>query len=385
MHSGALSGIKVLDLTRVLAGPWATQNLADLGADVIKVEQPGKGDDTRQWGPPFVSGKGSRSAYFSCANRNKRSYFIDIKSAQGQSIIKALAEQADIVIENFKAGYLSKLGLDYDTLSSINPRLIYCSITGFGQTGPCKDKPGYDLLIQAMCGLMSVNGEPNQEPQKVGVAVTDLFTGLYATIGVLAALNERLSSGLGQYIDLALLDVGVSMMANQASSYLIDGTVPTRMGNAHPSIVPYQTFSTATDPCVVAVGNDAQFQRFCDVLGHPQWADDKKFCTNPERVKHRALLVESIQNIMTTQSRDAWLTALENASVPCAPVNTIEQVFDEPQIKARHMRTTINDESNNIDVVANPLVFSRTPTKYTYAPPKLSDQYSEDDPPQWCT
>lgn len=379
MHKAALAGLKVIDLSRVLAGPWATQTLGDLGAKVIKIERPGSGDDTRSWGPPDFDEESSISAYFSCTNRNKESIAVDLKSDEGVNLVKRLMGEADVVVENYKVGYMASLGLDYASVAPINPGVIYCSITGFGQNGPYKDKPGYDLLIQAMCGLMSVTGSKEREPQKAGVAVTDIFTGLYATTAILAALHERRLSGLGQYIDLALLDVGISIMANQASNFLATGKAPTRMGNAHPNIVPYQSFATADQHCVIAVGNDQQFQRFCDVLSISHIACDKKFESNSSRVKHRKELVDIIQQRLVTQPRDYWLSRLDESGIPCAPVNNIAESLSDPAVTARGLLVDMTAEHGQpLPIVGSPINLSRTPVIYEKAPPALPDSFSEE-------
>lgn len=383
---GALSHIKVLDLSRVLAGPWASQILADLGAEVIKIERPVVGDDTRSWGPPFLKDREGKdtaeSAYFLCTNRGKKSVCIDMKSAQGQETIRQLADQCDVVLENFKVGGAAKFGIDYGALSARNPGLVYCSITGFGQNGPYKDRPGYDFLVQAMGGLMSVTGQPDGAegagPQKVGVALTDIMTGLYATIGILAALTERDRSGLGQFVDLALLDVTAATLANQASNYLVGGMVPTRLGNAHPNIVPYQSFVAADGHLIVAVGNDAQFSRFVEVLGCLELAKDKRFATNQARVKHRDALVPLLQRQMLERGKDEWLAILEKVKVPAGPINSIAEVFAEPQIQAREMQVELSHpHSSKLQVVGNPIKLSRTPVAYEAPPPTLGQHTDE--------
>ena len=385
-----LAGIRVLDLSRVLAGPWASQILGDLGADVVKVERPGSGDDTRAWGPPWLKdadGQPTReSAYFLCTNRNKRSITVDMASPEGQQTLRDLAAQADIVLENFKTGGLQQYGLDYASLNAINPRLIYCSITGFGQSGPYAARPGYDFLIQAMGGLMSITGVPDDEagagPQKVGVALTDILTGLYATIGILAALQERNRSGLGQHIDTALLDVQVATLANQASNYLVGGVVPRRMGNAHPSIVPYQTFPTADSDMILAVGNDGQFARFCQVAGHPEWAQDERFATNPQRVRHRAELIPLLRQTTVMRTTAEWVSALEQADVPCGPVNRLDQVFADPQVQARGIRVDLPHPLGTVSTVASPVRLSATPVQYR-RPPPLVGQHTEEVLRDW--
>jgi crotonobetainyl-CoA:carnitine CoA-transferase CaiB-like acyl-CoA transferase len=378
----ALSHLKVLDLSRVLAGPWASQILADLGAEVIKVENPAGGDDTRGWGPPFLRDEAgeatAESAYFLCTNRGKRSVCIDMKTAAGRAALRELAKDCDVLIENFKVGGAAAYGLDYESLSTLNPGLVYCSITGFGQTGPLSDRPGYDFLVQAMGGLMSITGQPDgaegEGPQKVGVALTDIMTGLYATIGILAALAERERSGQGQHIDLALLDVTAATLANQATNYLVGGLNPTRLGNAHPNIVPYQSFVVADGHLVVAVGNDGQFRRYVGVLGLTELADDPRFATNRDRVHNRDTLVPLLQAEMLKRGKDEWLEALEAAQVPAGPINTVAEVFDQPQIIAREMRVKIPHPDNpELELVGNPIKLSRTPVRYDRPPPTLGE------------
>ncbi len=380
--SGALSGLKVLDLSRVLAGPWASQILADLGAEVIKIERPGAGDDTRGWGPPFMRDADgnitAESAYFLSTNRGKKSVCIDMKSAEGQAALRELARESDVLIENFKVGDAARFGLDYASLAELNPGLVYCSITGFGQTGPLKDRPGYDFLVQAMGGLMSVTGQPDGAegagPQKVGVALTDIMTGLYATIGIQAALAERARSGLGQHVDLALLDVTAATLANQASNYLVGGMNPTRLGNAHPNIVPYQSFVVADGHLIVAVGNDGQFQRFADVLGLPELAADARYATNAARVENRDALVPLLQKAMLERTRDDWLALFEQGGVPAGPINTVADVFAEPQIQSRGMQVNVPHRLNpDLQLVGNPIRLSRTPVAYNAAPPMLGE------------
>lgn len=375
--TGVLSGIRVLDLSRILAGPWATQCLADMGAEVIKVEQPGKGDDTRSWGPPFFGeGEGRTSAYFMCANRGKRSVTVDFTKAEGQALIRRLAEKCDVVVENFKVGGLAKYRLDYASLKAVNPRLVYCSITGFGQTGPYKDRPGYDALIQALGGLMSVTGEPDGTPgggpMKVGVAVTDLFTGLYSTIAILGALRHRDATGQGQHIDMSLLDTQVAVLANQGMNYLVSGREPKRMGTAHPSIVPYQTFASLDGHIMLAIGNDGQFKRFCDAAGMPEIAADSRFGTNPARVEHRAELLPIVAAAIAGKTTDEWTRLLEAANVPGGPINTMARVFDDPQVRARGIAREVTDEGGTaMPTVANPIHFSEAPIAYDTAPPRL--------------
>lgn len=376
---GPLAHIKVLDLSRILAGPWSAQLLGDLGAQVTKVERPGEGDDTRKWGPPFVrnaDGTDGDAAYYHCANRNKELREIDFTTAAGQAEIRELTAAADILIENYKVGGLAKYGLDYASLSALNPRLIYCSITGFGQTGPAKDRPGYDFLIQAQGGLMSITGEKDSAggaPQKVGVAVTDLMAGMYATVGVLAALAHRDRTGEGQHIDLALLDCTVAMLANQSMNYLVGGKIPGRLGNAHPNIVPYQVFATADGFMVLAIGNDAQFRRFAELNGQV-WADDPKFATNAARVRQREILEPLVAAVMATRSTAEWLALLDAHTIPCGPVNNLAQVFADPQVAHRGLRRSFTRaDGTTVPTVANPLNFSQTPVAYAKSPPSLQD------------
>lgn len=384
--SGALSGLKVLDLSRVLAGPWAGQMLADLGADVVKVERPGSGDDTRAWGPPYLKDADGRdtseAAYFLCANRNKRSIAIDFTQSEGQQQVRELAARADVLIENFKVGGLAAYGLDYASLQALNPRLIYCSVTGFGQDGPYARRAGYDFMIQGLGGLMSVTGRADGEqgagPVKVGVALTDVLTGLYASNAILAALAERGRSGLGQHIDLALLDVQVACLANQALNYLTTGQPPRRLGNAHPNIVPYQDFPTADGDFILTVGNDGQFRKFCEVAGHPEWADDPRFVSNAERVAHRAELIPLIRQVTVFRTTAEWVALLEQAGVPCGPINDLAAVFADPQVQARQLKVTLEHPlAGQVDLVANPIRLSRTPAEYRTAPPLLGQHTRE--------
>ncbi|MBO9491362.1 CoA transferase [Endozoicomonas sp. G2_1] len=386
--SGALSDVVVVDLTRILAGPWATQVLADYGATVWKIERPELGDDTRRWGPPFVTTKAKQgglrddtvqqqSAYFLAANRGKRSVTLDIQDHEQRARLIELIAQADILVENYKVGNLAKYGLDYQSLVKVNPRLIYCSITGFGQTGPNAEKPGYDAMIQAMGGLMSITGEAEQsggQPQKVGIAVTDIMTGMYAVSAILAALHYRHQSGVGQHIDLSLFDTQVAMLANQASSYLVSKQVPERLGTAHPSIVPYQAFATADDYLYLAVGNDQQFARCCQVLELSELTADSRYATNAMRVKFRNQLVEQLAKRFIQQPRDYWLARLEEVGVPVAPINNLEHVFELEQVAARELRLTMADRDfGTLDLVANPVKFSLTPNQYQQTPPKLGE------------
>ncbi|HET7787971.1 MAG TPA: CaiB/BaiF CoA-transferase family protein [Myxococcales bacterium] len=330
-----LSHLRVLDLSRVLAGPWASQTLADLGAEVIKVERPGAGDDTRAWGPPWL---GEESAYFLGANRGKKSITVDLSRPEGQEIVRRLAALSDVLLENYKVGALAKYGLSYEALAATNPRLVYCSITGFGQTGPYRDRAGYDFLIQGMGGLMSITGEADGAPMKVGVAITDLLTGMYAATGILAALAGREKTGRGQHLDLALLDVQVAMLANQAESFLVTGRPPGRLGNSHPSIVPYRAFATADGHIVLAAGNDGQFARFCEVAGRPDLARDPRYATNAARVSNRGELEPLLAGILAARRSADWISALEAATVPCGPINDLAQVFSDPQVVHRGMR-----------------------------------------------
>jgi len=380
LRSAPLAGIRVLDLSRVLAGPWCSQMLADLGADVVKVERPVHGDDTRTWGPPYLRDAADRdtgeAAYFLCANRNKRSIAIDLATPAGQAVVKDLARKADVVLENFKPGGLAKYGLDAASLRAIAPRLVYCSISGFGQTGPYANRAGYDFLIQAMGGLMSITGrgqdEPGAGPQKAGVALADILTGLYSTIAIQAALSERSRSGLGQHIDLALFDVQIACLANQASNFLVGGQVPQRMGNAHPNIVPYQDFPTADGDMILAIGNDQQFARFCTVAGHPEWARDVRFSSNPQRVAHRNILIPLLRQTTVTRTTAEWISALESQAVPCGPINAVDQVFADPQAIARGMRIEMpHPQAGSVSLVANPIRFSETPVSYRLPPPTL--------------
>lgn len=373
--AGALSHIKVLDLSRILAGPWAGQMLADFGAEVIKVERPGCGDDTRGWGPPFVKdteGNSTDAAYFHAANRGKHSIAIDMTSPEGQALIKRLAAEVDVVIENYKVGGLKKYGLDYDSLKTVNPGLIYCSVTGFGQDGPYAERAGYDFMIQAMGGLMSVTGDPDGQPMKVGVALVDVMTGLYACNAIQAALLHRNESGIGQHIDMALLDVQVATLANQAMNYLVGGKPPTRLGNAHPNIVPYEAFPTADGHIILAVGNDGQFARFCTLAGAPELADNPAFATNSLRVENRAELTPLVAELMRSHSSDWWLENLGLQGVPCGPINTLDKVFADPQVKHRQMQVELSHPvCGSVPGVASPVKFSHTPIEYNAAPPTL--------------
>jgi crotonobetainyl-CoA:carnitine CoA-transferase CaiB-like acyl-CoA transferase len=384
--SAALAGVRVLDLSRVLAGPWCTQTLGDLGADVLKIERPPGtdhpgGDDTRGWGPPFLRDRGgndsAESAYYLGANRNKRSLAVDLAAPAGQALIRELAQRADVLVENFKVGDMARHGLDHAALSVLNPRLVYCSITGYGQTGPYRDRAGYDYAVQGLGGLMSVTGErddrPGGGPQKVGVAVADLFTGLYASVAILAALRHAEATGVGQQVDMALLDTQVAMLANLGANYLVSGQVPGRLGNAHQNIVPYQSFEVADGHLILAVGNDGQFARFCAVAGHPELATDERFATNPQRVRHRDLLVPILAGWLRERSRDDWLAALEAAKVPCGPINRLDQVFADPQVRARAMVETVPHPLHDaLPLVASPIKLSATPVTTRHPPPRLA-------------
>lgn len=386
---GALTGIQVLDLSRVLAGPWCTQILADLGADVVKVERPGAGDDTRHWGPPFLQDAQGhdtdQASYFTACNRNKRSVTLDIAKPEGQALVRQMAQQADIVVENFKVGGLRQYGLDHESLCALNPRLIYCSITGFGQDGPYAERAGYDLMIQAMSGMMSItgraDGEPGGGPLRVGVALTDLFTGVYASSAILAALHVRNSTGVGQHIDMALLDVGMAILANQAAGFLATGEAPGRQGNTHPSLAPYQDFSTADGSMLLAIGNDGQFTRFCQAAGHPEWAQDARFASNTLRVRHRDELIPAMETVTRTRSTAEWVALLEDKAVPCGPVNTIAQAFDDAQVKARQLRVAqprnAGDGIAQIAGVASPLRLSSNPPVLRRPSPALGQHTDE--------
>jgi crotonobetainyl-CoA:carnitine CoA-transferase CaiB-like acyl-CoA transferase len=384
--AGALSDIRVLDLSRVLAGPWASQTLADLGAEVIKIERPGCGDDTRSWGPPYLkdaAGEDTReAAYFLAANRGKKSVTVNLAAPAGQALIRELAAQSDVFIENYKVGDMARYGLAYEDLERINPRLVYCSITGFGQDGPLADRAGYDFVIQAMGGLMSITGErdelPGGGPQKVGVAVADLMTGVYASVAILAALNHRHQSGVGQYIDMALLDVQVAALANMNMNYLVSGTVPKRQGNAHANIVPYQVFAASDGQMVLAIGNDAQFARFCELAGCGELAADQRFATNAARVRHRENLIPLIQDVLQRRDVGEWTSLLETAGIPCGPINDIAAALNHPQIKHRGLRIDLpHPTAGSVPLVGNPIKLSATPIAYAAAPPLLGQHTRE--------
>ena len=393
VNQGALPHIKVLDLSRVLAGPWCTQMLADLGADVVKVERPGAGDDTRHWGPPFLQdAQGqdtSQATYFTACNRNKRSVAIDMARPEGQALIRQMALQSDVLVENFKVGGLAQYGLDYASLKALNPRLIYCSVTGFGQDGPYAPRAGYDLMIQAMSGMMSITGraddQPGGGPLRVGVALTDLVTGVSACSAILAAIEVRHRTGEGQHIDMALLDVGMAILANQAVGFLNTGAVPQRMGNSHPSLAPYQDFPTADGAMLLAIGNDGQFARFCQAAGHPEWAADARYASNTLRVQHRSALIPAMEAVTRTRSTADWIALLEDKAVPCGAINDIGQAFADAQVQARGLKlnqalapATIDATAiESIASVASPLRLSATPPVLHRAPPMLGEHTDE--------
>jgi len=389
----ALGHLKVLDLSRVLAGPWCTQMLADLGADVIKVERPGAGDDTRHWGPPFLKDADgndtTQATYFTACNRNKRSITIDMAQPEGQALIRQMAAQSDILVENFKVGGLKAYGLDYESLKALNPRLIYCSVTGFGQDGPYAERAGYDLMIQAMTGMMSITGRaddvPGGGPLRVGVALTDLFTGCYATSAILAALEVRNRTGAGQHIDMALLDVGMAILANQAAGFLNTGKVPQRQGNSHPSLAPYQDFPTQDGSMLLAIGNDGQFARFCEAAGKPEWAADPRYASNTLRVKNRETLIPAMEAVTRTRTTADWVALLEDKAVPCGPINHIGQAFDDAQVLARGLKVnqpvapvaSAQSAIKTVATVASPLRLTATPPVLRNAPPMLGEHTDE--------
>jgi crotonobetainyl-CoA:carnitine CoA-transferase CaiB-like acyl-CoA transferase len=386
VNEKSLGHLRVLDLTRILAGPWCTQLLADLGADVIKIERPGAGDDTRTWGPPYLKdGAGAdtgEAAYYLAVNRGKRSVTLDISKPAGQELVRTIARSADIFIENYRVGQLARYGLDYATLAAENPRLIYCSITGFGQTGPYRDRAGYDFIIQGMGGFMSITGErddrPGGGPQKAGVAVSDLMTGMYATVAVLAALAHRERTGNGQYIDLALMDTMVGMLANMSMNYLTTGIAPRRAGNAHQNIVPYQVFAAADGHVVIAVGNDAQYQRFCEIAARPDLAADPRYVRNADRVRNRAELIPILEEIVRAQPMAFWTERLEAAGVPCGPINDIARALADPQVVHRQMQIDIaHPLAGAVPLVANPIKMSATPPAYERHPPRLGEHTDE--------
>ncbi len=379
-----LAGIRIFDLTRILAGPTCTQLLGDLGADVIKVERPGIGDDTRSWGPPYVKdangGDTTESAYYLSANRNKRSITIDLRSAEGVALAKRMIAKCDVLIENFKVGSLAKLGLGYDDLKDEFPALVYCSVTGFGQTGPYAERTGYDFLAQGLGGIMSITGTPGGEPMKVGVGIADVMTGMYASTAILAALRHRDATGEGQHIDTCLLDTQVSWLINEGTNYLVSGKIPTRLGNEHPNIVPYKVFATSDGYVILAVGNDRQFQDWCRCAGADDLAGDPDFATNPLRIVNRRRLYEAMPAYMESKTTEEWLKLLAGAKVPCSPVNNIEQVFENEQVRARGMRIEMDHPkagSGKVPLIANPLKMSATPPQYRMAPPVLGQHTDE--------
>jgi crotonobetainyl-CoA:carnitine CoA-transferase CaiB-like acyl-CoA transferase len=384
--AGPLSHVRVLDLSRIMAGPWAGQILADLGADVVKVERTGAGDDTRGWGPPFLkdrSGAETREAgYYLCVNRGKRSITLELDKPEGQRVVRALAQRSDIVLENFKVGTLARFGLGYEQLRAVNPKLIYCSITGFGQSGPRRDAAAYDFMIQAMCGLMSVTGEPDEKPgggpEKVGVPIVDIMSGMYAAIAVLAALARRNATGRGDYIDIGMLDVGVACLANQSMNYLVSGKVPRRTGNAHPNIQPQDVFATRNGHMVLVVGNDGQFAKCCEVLERPQWGSDERFAKNSGRVRNLAVLRPLIAEILLTRDTADWIARLEAAGVPCGPINTVPQVFEEEQVRHRGMLADIaHPLAGTVPQVVSPMRFTDAPLTFERAPPLLGEHTAD--------
>ncbi len=382
--ASALAGLRILDLSRILAGPACTQILGDLGADVIKVERPGEGDDTRKWGPPYMHDAAGRvtkeSAYYLCANRNKRSVAIDISRPDGQRLVRQLADLCDVLVENHKVGALARFGLDYAAMRKTHPRLVYCSITGFGQDGPYAARTGYDFLAQGMGGIMSVTGEPSDAPMKVGVGITDVMTGMYATVAILAALRHRDATGCGQQVDLSLLDTQVAWLINAGQYYLTSGELPPRLGNGHPNIVPYEVFPASDGHFILAVGNDAQFRRFCQLAGRPELADDARFATNAMRVRNRSVLVPMLKEVTMLRSMDEWLQGLERLQVPGGPTNRIDQVFADPQVIHRGMRVRIpysGSEDGSVDLIGSPIRLSETPVQYRHAPPRLGQHSNE--------
>jgi len=384
VNTGPLAGIRILDLSRILAGPTSTQLLGDLGADVIKVERPGAGDDTRKWGPPYVMDadgeETSESAYYLCANRNKRSVAIDIAQPEGQALVRRLLGHCDVLIENFKAGSLTKFGLAYEQLSQDFPDLVYCSITGFGQTGPYAKRPGYDFLIQAMGGIMSVTGDTDGEPLKVGVGIADVMCGMYATVAILSALRHRDSGGGGQHVDLGLLDTQVAWLINSGLNYLTSGDNQRRLGNAHPNVVPYQVFSTKDGNIIIAAGNDGQFQRLCTFAGAPDLGTDPRFLTNDARIRNRDVLIPMLTDLTRQHDSAYWISGLESVTVPCGPVNEIPEVFADPQVRHRNMQIEMPHPqagSGAVKLIGNPINLSETPVSYRHAPPYLGQHTAE--------
>lgn len=382
--TGPLAGLRILDLTRILAGPTATQLLGDLGADVIKVERPGAGDDTRKWGPPYLTmddgTQSHESAYYLCANRNKRSVTVDLAHPDGQALIKRMLAQCDVLVENYKVGGLAKYGLSYADLKDDFPGLVYCSITGFGQTGPYAPRAGYDFLAQGMGGIMSLTGEPDGEPVKVGVGISDVMCGMYACTAILAALRHKDATGQGQHIDLALLDSQVAWLVNEGTNYFLSGELPKRRGNAHPNIVPYQVFHAADGYIILAVGNDAQFRRFCASAGAPELADDPRFVTNRDRIHHRDALVPMVADLIVQETQAYWIDRLEREGVPCGPVNTLAQAFADPQIRHRDMKVSVpypGSAAGAVDLIGNPIKMSATPVTYRRPPPQAGQHTDE--------
>ena len=378
---GPLAGLRILDLSRILAGPTCTQLLGDYGAEVIKIERPGAGDDTRQWGPPYVTDQDGRetneSAYYLSSNRNKYSVAVDITAPEGQEIVRKIARHSDILIENFKLGGLAKYGLDFASLAEVNPSLIYCSITGFGQTGPHAHRAGYDILAQGYGGMMSLTGEPDGTPVKVGVGIADVMCGMYATSAILAALHHREKTGEGQHIDIALVDSQIAWLINEGVNYLTSGEVPVRRGNQHPNIAPYQVFAAADGHLIVAVGNDGQFQKFCALLDHPELAEDPRFRTNPDRLANREALVAALEAIIATREKGPLLAAMEAAKVPGGPINRMDEVFASDQVAAREMKISVPHATGEVDLIGNPVKFSRTPVTYRKGPPTCGEDTEE--------
>jgi len=373
--SGPLSGVRVLDLSRVLAGPFCTMLLGDLGAEVIKVERPGGGDDTREWGPPFAAGE---SAYYLCVNRNKKSVALDLKSPKGIAAVRALSARSDVVLENFRVGVADKLGLGYEALAQGNPGLVYCSITGYGQTGPYRDLPGYDFILQAMSGLMSVTGEPGGEPMKLGVATVDLTAGMYAAVAILAALRSRDATGQGQRIDLALMDSALSWLANVGGNYLVSGNVPGRFGNAHATIVPYQVFRSKDGHLAVGIGNDGQYRTFCGIAGAPELSSDERFSTNPARVRNREALIPLLERVFARRPTAEWIELLWGEGIPAGPINTVDRALEDPNTVARGMVVGMpHSKAGSVRLIGSPMKFSATPVEYRRPPPLLGEHTEE--------
>jgi formyl-CoA transferase len=375
-NQALLDGVRIIDLTRVLAGPFCTMILGDLGADVIKIERPGMGDDTRQWGPPFV--EGGQSAYFLCTNRNKRSLTLNLKSERGLEILRELIKTGDVLVENFRTGTLERWGLDYDTLQELRPGLIYCAVTGYGHTGPYRDRPGYDILAQALGGFMSVTGPAEGVPHRAGVAIADLAAGMFAAHAILAALYRHDKDGSGQYIDISLLDSQVALMTYVASNYLVTGEPPTRLGNAHPNIVPYEVFKASDGYFTFGAGNDRQWTKFCQAVEHPEWSNDERFTTNPQRLAHRVELIELLQNLFGQREVEHWLTLCEEIGLPAAPINSMDRVFSNPQAIARNLRTEVpHPTAGTVPLVSSPLKIPTSPVEVRYPPPLLGQHTEE--------